>query len=47
MLLGPNVFILQNIFKMLIARQRKLHCRAIMNFNFTFQRWEIIHDHCV
>ena len=25
MLLGPNVFILQNILKMLIARQRKLH----------------------
>ena len=46
MLLGPNMFILQNILKMLIAWQRKLHLLSWISI-FTIQRWEIIHDHFV
>ena len=40
------MFILQNILKMLICPAAQVRL-AIMNFNFTIQRWEIIHDHFV
>ena len=40
---GPKFLILQYILKMLIALKAQVTL-AIMNFNFTIQGWEIIHD---